>query len=103
METEVLLKVLIRFFSSSHCAFCPAAKKILQDVIAEQRLEEAVEVQHILIDDKPELAFELGLMALPAILVGPAGNEQMFVGLPEKEQLQTAILGYLFGGMSTEA
>jgi glutaredoxin len=103
LETEVLLKVLIRFFSSSHCAFCPAAKKILQDVIVEQRLEEVIDVQYILIDDKPELAFELGLMALPAILVGPEGTEQMFVGLPEKEQLQTAIMSYLFGGTGTEA
>ena len=103
METEVLLKVLIRFFSSSHCAFCPAAKKILQEVIAEQKLEEIVEVQFIELDDKPELAFELGLMALPAILVGPEGREQMFVGLPEKEQLQSAIMSYLFGGMGTDA
>ena len=102
METEVLIKVLIRFFSSSHCAFCPAAKKILQDVIADQKLDGVVEVQLISIDDKPELAFELGLMALPAILVGPEGREQMFVGLPEKEQLQSAIMNYLFGGMGTE-
>lgn len=102
METEVLLKVFIRFFSSSHCAFCPSAKKILQDVIAEQKLDEIVDVQYISIDDKPELAFELGLMALPAILVGPEGSQQMFVGLPEKEQLQSAIMSYLFGGMGTD-
>ncbi len=102
MQTEVILKVQIRFFHSSHCAFCPGAKRILQEVVKEGQLDQFVEVEYIKIDEKPEMAFELGIMALPAILVGPGGNEQMFVGLPDREQLKSAITTYLFGGMGAE-
>lgn len=103
MSEQVLIgKVQIKFFSSSHCAFCPAAKNILREVLEMGQLEALVDVEYISIDDHPELAFELGIMALPTILVGLEGNEQMFVGLPDQEQLKSTITTYAFGGMGAE-
>ena len=100
--SEQILLVQIKFFSSTKCAFCPAAKIILKEVLEQGQLEALVEVIFVNIDDHPEVAFELGIMALPAILIKAKSNEQMFVGLPDPEQLKSTITTYVFGGIGDD-
>ncbi len=87
---EGTIDVWIRFFTSAHSRYAPEAKKILQSVIKESQLDGAVNVEFINIDKQPELAFELGIVALPTIFIVAKGKEgeQMLVGLPDPEQVR---------------
>ena len=87
---EGSIDVWIRFFTSSHSQYAHEAKRILQSVIKESQLDGAIDVEFINIDKQPELAFELGIVALPTILIVAKGKEgeQMLVGLPDPEQLR---------------
>ncbi len=82
--------VWIRFFTSSHSRYAHEAKRILQSVIEESQLDSSINVECINIDKQPELAFELGIVALPTILIVAKGQEgeQMLVGLPDPDQLR---------------
>nr|MDO8098788.1 thioredoxin family protein [Candidatus Njordarchaeota archaeon] len=83
----------IRFFTAKHCGFCRAAKNVLNGVI--EQFGSAIRVTEIDIDENPRAAIEEGILALPVIIIGT----WKFVGVPDKEDVMTAILN-AFGARS---
>jgi thiol-disulfide isomerase/thioredoxin len=80
------MEPVIRFFTAKHCGFCRAAKNVLDGVM--KQFASAIKVSEIDIDANPRIAIEEAILALPVIIIGT----WKFVGVPEKEDIMTAIL-----------
>ncbi|WXG44590.1 MAG: thioredoxin family protein [Promethearchaeati archaeon SRVP18_Atabeyarchaeia-1] len=90
------MQTTIRFFTSKHCGFCRAAKTILDGI--KQSFGESMRVEEVDIDENPRAAIEEGILALPVIIVG----SWKFVGVPDKDDIMTAVLNS-FGGQTITA
>ncbi len=78
-------KVKIELFTSPMCPHCPAAKRVVEEVIKEFP---DVEVEYINVMENPQKAMEYGIMAVPTIVIN---GEIEFIGAPTKEALIEAI------------
>jgi small redox-active disulfide protein 1 len=74
--------VKIEVFTSPMCPHCPAAKRVVEEVVSEM---EGVEVEHVDVMKEPERAANYGIMAVPTIVID---GEVAFVGAPTKEALK---------------
>ena len=81
-------KVKLEVFTSHACPYCPAALEIVKEV--EEELDGLIEWQEI--DTSDELgrtkAIAYEIRSVPAIVIN---SKLRFVGVPEKEELATAI------------
>jgi small redox-active disulfide protein 1 len=74
--------VKIEVFTSPMCPHCPAAKRVVEEVVSEM---EGIEVEHVDVMKEPERAANYGIMAVPTIVID---GEVAFVGAPTKEALK---------------
>ncbi len=78
----------ILFFKSDSCPFCPRAEEVIREVIGE--FDPGVfRLVVINVSEKPEVAEEYGVFALPTVVVGGMS----VTGVPEPEMLVKIILG----------
>ncbi|WP_423792021.1 MJ0307 family thioredoxin [Methanocaldococcus indicus] len=80
-----MAKVKIELFTSPMCPHCPAAKRVVEEVVSEIP---DVEVEYINVMENPQKAMEYGIMAVPTIVIN---GEVEFIGAPTKEALIEAI------------
>ena len=80
--------VKIEVFTSPMCPHCPAAKRVVEEVVSEM---EGVEVEHVDVMKEPERAANYGIMAVPTIVID---GEVAFVGAPTKEALKDELAKY---------
>ncbi|MCS3900710.1 MJ0307 family thioredoxin [Methanococcus voltae] len=78
--------VKVEVFSSPSCPHCPAAKRVVEQVVKEMS---DIEVIHINVMEHPEKAIELGIMAVPAIAID---GDVVFVGAPAEEDFKNKLL-----------
>ena len=81
--------VKIEIFTSPQCPHCPAAKRVVEEVLAE--IKGDFEVEHVNVMDEPKRAADYGIMAVPTIVID---GEVAFMGAPQKEQLKEKLLGF---------
>jgi small redox-active disulfide protein 1 len=74
--------VKIEVSTSPMCPHCPAAKRVVEEVVSEM---EGIEVEHVDVMKEPERAANYGIMAVPTIVID---GEVAFVGAPTKEALK---------------
>ena len=80
-------KIVILFFKSEHCVFCPAALERVKNAV-KQFDEKAVEIKIIDVDKNPEKAQEYGVLALPTTIIG----NKSVTGVPDNEIILSMIL-----------
>ncbi|MBP2143212.1 small redox-active disulfide protein 1 [Methanococcus voltae] len=78
--------VKVEVFSSPSCPHCPAAKRVVEQVVKEM---DNIEVLHVNVMEHPEKAIELGIMAVPAIAID---GDVVFVGAPSLEDFKAKLL-----------
>lgn len=83
--------VKIEVFTSPMCPHCPAAKRVVEEVVSEMN-EANIEVEHVDVMKEPERAANYGIMAVPTIVID---GEVKFVGAPTKEALKDELAKYL--------
>jgi small redox-active disulfide protein 1 len=76
--------MLIEVFTSPMCPHCPAAKKVVEEVVNKLSCED-IEVKYIDVTEDPGNVDKYGIMAVPTIVVD---NKVAFVGAPSKEQFE---------------
>ncbi|AEH07494.1 MJ0307 family thioredoxin [Methanothermococcus okinawensis] len=81
--------VKIEVFTSPMCPHCPAAKRVVEEVVSGM---EGVEVENVDVMKEPERAANYGIMAVPTIVID---GEVKFVGAPTKEALKDELAKYL--------
>ncbi len=86
----VITMVKIEVFTSPMCPHCPAAKRVVDEVVSE--MGGNIEVEHINVNENPDRAVQYGIMAVPTIVIN--GNVE-FIGAPTKEGLKEALMKYL--------
>ncbi|ENN96296.1 thioredoxin [Methanocaldococcus villosus KIN24-T80] len=79
------MAVKIELFTSPMCPHCPAAKRVVEEVVKEFP---EVEVEYINVMENPDRAMKYGIMAVPTIVIN---GEIEFIGAPTKEALIEAI------------
>jgi thiol-disulfide isomerase/thioredoxin len=91
------METVIRFFTAKHCGFCRAAKNVLDGVM--KQFGSSIKVSEVDIDENPRVAIEEAILALPVIIIGT----WKFVGVPDKEDIMTAILNAFGSGSVSTA
>jgi len=81
--------VKVEIFTSLMCPHCPAAKRVVEEVVSEL---EGVKVEHVDVTEEPERAANYGIMAVPTIVID---GEVKFVGTPTKEALKDELSKHL--------
>ncbi len=81
--------VKVEVFTSPMCPHCPAAKRVVEEVVSEMN---GVEVENVDVMKEPERAASYGIMAVPTIVID---GEVKFVGAPTKEALKDELSKYL--------
>lgn len=89
-QKEVIFMVKIEVFTSPMCPHCPAAKRVVEEVVSEMGGE--IEVENVNVMEAPERAAKYGIMAVPTIVID---GEVKFVGAPTKEALKDELSKYL--------
>ena len=76
--------MLIEVITSPQCPHCPAAKRVVEEVVKKVSCDD-IEVKYIDATEDPGTVEKYSIMAVPTIVVD---GEVAFVGAPSSEQLE---------------
>jgi hypothetical protein len=81
-------KIEINVFTGKECAFCVEAMQHVQDAVEKvDCYDKALEIVERSVDDDPELAKVLDILALPVVMVG----RLRVIGIPQTEDVEELI------------
>lgn len=87
-EKDLSDKIEVVLFKSETCAFCPRAEEVVRETI-EDFGSDTFYLNVINVTERPEIAEEYGVFALPTVMIGSVS----ITGIPEPHTLIKMILG----------